>query len=1122
MKCFRCQHENPSALKFCGECGARLAVVCAACGAANSPEQNFCGECGSKLSTDTAKANIAPPDSYTPKHLAEKILTSKAALEGERKQVTVLFADLKGSMELLAERDPEEARKILDPVLERMMEAVHHYEGTVNQVMGDGIMALFGAPLAHEDHAVRACYAALRMQETVKRYSEDLRRAQGTAVRIRVGLNSGEVVVRAIGSDLRMDYTAVGQTTHLAARMEQLADPGSILLSADTLRTAEGYVQVRSLGPVPVKGLPEPQEVFELIGAGQARTRLQAAALRGLTRFVGRDAEIEHLRRVLTQADVGRGQVVAVVGEAGVGKSRLTYEFTHSHRVQDWLIVEASSVSYGKATSYLPVIDLLKGYFKIAERDDHRAMREKVAGKLLILDRTLEPLLPPLLALLDVPIQDPAWQNLDPPQRRQRTLDGVKRLLLREAQVQPLLVVFEDLHWVDGETQTLLDNLVESLGSARVLLLVNYRPEYAHRWGSKTAYSQLRLDSLPAESAQELLVALLGSDEKLASLTQMLVKRGNPFFLEETVRTLIETGALVGERGAYRLTRPVESRQVPATVQTILAARIDRLPPEEKQLLQAASAIGKDFPYSLLVAIADQPEETLRRGLTHLQEAEFVYETQLFPDLEYTFKHALTHEVTYGSLLSDRRCLLHAQIVVATERLYADRLSEHIERLAHHALRGQVWDKAARYSRQAGGRALDRSALREALAAFNQTQAALHELPESRGRIEQLIDLCFDQRNALWPLGEFARVGEILKEARALVEELGDQRRLGMALGYLGVYYSIQGDTARAIDAGQSACAIAKEAGDLRLRVFANYYLGLALWYAGDPRRAAEPLGALVPLVTDAPLGERFGLMGLPPVLARWLLAAVQAELGEFAQALTIGEESLCIAQTTGHLYMEAMARYGLGYIHLRHGDFAQAIRVLEPGLALCRATEIRVVLPYVAAFLGSAYLWSGRATEAMPLLEEAVATLTTMRMLGLRSWINTSKAEAHLVLGRVADARAQAEQAVALARAHQEKGWEAWALKVLGDCHAHESAESEPRRNEQAGDAYRGALALATDLGMRPLVAHCHFGLGQFCGRTNKREQAKEHFTSAIMMYREMDMQFWLKQADVEIKELA
>ena len=431
-------------------------------------------------------------------------------------------------MELLADRDPEEARKLLDPVLERMMEAVHRYEGTVNQVMGDGIMALFGAPLAHEDHAVRACYAALRMQDAVRRHGDELRRTQGVEVQIRVGLNSGEVVVRAIGSDLRMDYTAVGQTTHLAARMEQLATPGTVRLTAETLRLAEGYVEVRSLGPVPVKGLPNPVEILELTGAGTARTRFQAAAFRGLTRFVGRDAEVEHLRRVLEQARAGRAQVVAIVGEAGVGKSRLVYEFTQSHRVQDWLILEAASVSYGKATSYLPVVDLLKGYFKIGDQDDHREMRAKVLGRVLGLDRALEPLLAPLLAMLDVPVEDAIWQNLDPPQRRQRMLDAVKRLLLRESQAQPVLVVFEDLHWVDSETQALLDSLVDSLGSTRLLLLVNYRPEYKHRWGSKTTYSQLGLGRLPAETTAEFLAALLGPHPGVVALTHMLVNGATP------------------------------------------------------------------------------------------------------------------------------------------------------------------------------------------------------------------------------------------------------------------------------------------------------------------------------------------------------------------------------------------------------------------------------------------------------------------------------------------------------------------------------------------------------------------------------------------------------------------
>jgi len=510
MQCPACRHENPAQAKFCLECGARLVVSCSNCRAELPPSAKFCLECGERV-TPSGAAMVSPsasPEAYTPKHLAERILTAKAALEGERKQVTVLFADLKGSMELLTDRDPEEARKILDPVLAHMMDAVHRYEGTVNQVMGDGIMALFGAPIAHEDHAVRACYAALRMQESVTRYAEEARRVHGVTVQIRVGLNSGEVVVRAIGNDLHMDYTAVGETTHLAARMEQAARPGTVLIAPATLDLVEGFVAVKSLGPVPVKGRTEPVEVYELSGIGPARTRLQAAARRGLTRFIGRDAEIEVLRRSLERAGAGHGQAVAIVGEAGVGKSRLIWEFTRSPRTHGWLVLQSGSVSYGKATPYLPVIELLKAYLSIPERDDHREIRERVAGKLVTLDRTLEPLLTPLLALLDVPVDDAAWGALDPPQRRQRTLEAVKRLLLRESRVQPLLLLFEDLHWTDSESQALLDGLIESLPTARILLVVSYRPEYQHAWGSKTYYTQLRIDPFPPESAEELLTAL--------------------------------------------------------------------------------------------------------------------------------------------------------------------------------------------------------------------------------------------------------------------------------------------------------------------------------------------------------------------------------------------------------------------------------------------------------------------------------------------------------------------------------------------------------------------------------------------------------------------------------------
>jgi class 3 adenylate cyclase/tetratricopeptide (TPR) repeat protein len=1118
MLCLQCSHENPAGARFCNGCGGRLETICPGCGQVNPPASRFCNGCGQQLGA--AAVLTRTPDSYTPKHLAEKILTSKAALEGERKQVTVLFADLKGSMELLADRDPEEARKLLDPVLERMMEAVHRYEGTVNQVMGDGIMALFGAPLAHEDHAVRACYAALRMQESVKRYSEGVRHSHGIEVQIRVGLNSGEVVVRAIGSDLHMDYTAVGQTTHLAARMEQLATPGSIRLTADTLRLAEGYVEVKPLGPVPVKGLSAPVEVYEATGAGAVRSRLQAAAARGLTRFVGRDTEMEQLRKALELSRAGHGQLVATVGEPGVGKSRLFHEFIHSHRTQDWLILESGSVSYGKATSYLPVIDLLKVYFKVHDRETHREIREKVTGKLLTLDRTLETTLPALLALLDVPVEDTQWQALDPSQRRRQTLDAVKGLLLRESQAQPLLVIFEDLHWIDAETPALLESLVESLPTARLLLLVNYRPEYRHGWGSKTYYTQLRLDALGSESANELLLALLGNDATVEPLKPVLITRtgGNPLFLEESVRTLIETHALTGERGAHRLTRPLDTIDVPATVQAILASRIDRLAPEDKQLLQTASVIGKDVPFALLLAIAELGEEDLRRGLARLQAAEFLYETGLFPDLEYTFKHALTHEVAYGSLLGDRRRASHARIVEAIEAAYPDRLAEHVERLGHHASRGEVWDKAVAYQRQAGLKALGHPAYREALTFFEQALEALRHLPESRLTREQAIDLRLDMRYPLSAFGEFRRILTLLGEADTLATTLDDSHRLARISAFMSQYFDFTGDYEHAVAAGQRALTLATTSGDVGTRLTANLMIAGAYFSLGDHRRAIDCYRQNVTYLTGDSAREWFGTQSLPAAINRGWLAWCLAEVGEFVEASAWGEEGIRLAETVDSPWTVVIACGGVGLASLRHGDLSKAIPVLERGVRLCQSAQLPLFFPRVASALGLAYAQSGRLAEGLPLLEQAVEQSAAMKIVLHHTLWLIHLSEGHRLAGRLDEAADGAIRALDLARAHQERGHQAYALRLLGDVAAHR----EPSEIEPAETHYCQATALAEELGMRPLVAHCHLGLGQLSRRSGKREQAREHLTTATTMYREMDMRFWLEQAEAELRSMS
>jgi class 3 adenylate cyclase/tetratricopeptide (TPR) repeat protein len=1059
---------------------------------------------------------VASPESYTPKHLVERILNSKAAIEGERKQVTVLFADLKGSMELLADRDPEEARKLLDPVLERMMEAVHCYEGTVNQVMGDGIMALFGAPVAHEDHAVRACYAALRMQESVAQYADGVFRAHGVPIQIRVGLNSGDVVVRAIGSDLHMDYTAVGQTTHLAARMEQMATPGTTLLAPPTLQLAEGYVQVVGRGPVAVKGLPEPVEIYVLTGASAQRSRLHVAAARGLTRFVGRDAEIEQIRRALALAREGRGQLVAIVGEPGVGKSRLVYEFTHSHRTQDWLVLEAGSLSYGKATSYLPVIDLLKAYFKIHERETHREIREKVTGKLLTLDRALEPTLPALLALLDVPVEDTRWQALDPAQRRQRTLDAVKSLLLRESRSQPLLVVFEDLHWLDAESQALLEGLVESLPTTRLLLLVNYRPEYRHDWSSKTYYTQLRLDALPPESVADLLQGLLGDDPALDPLKRLLLRRGNPLFIEESIRTLVETGALSGERGAHRLTRPIQAIEVPATVQVILAARIDRLATEDKLLLQTASVIGKDVPLVLLLAVAELPEEVVHRGLAHLQAAEFLYETRLFPDPEYTFKHALTHEVTYGTLLRERREILHARIVGAIERSYPERLTEHVERLAHHAVRGELWEQAVMYLQQAGTKALARSANREAVSSFEQALTALGHLPQTREALERAIDLRFDLRTALFPLGEYARILGCLGEAEALARSLEDQRRLGQLSVYMCHTLWMTGHPTKAIPFGQSAQAIAEALGDAALRVTGNLYFGVSFLGTGDYGRAEDLLLKVLPWLEASLSRERLGQVGYPAVMARFFLPWVLADLGKFKEGIVHAREGMRLAMTLDHPYSLACEYWTLGYLQIVRGELSDAIEPLQQGRVLGQEWNLAGLSAMCTGNLGYAFALSGRISEGISLLEHAVSAIDTMGNEAYQPLFLGFLGEAYDLGGRLEDALELAGRALTLARERGQRGREAWALRLLGEITAHRDP------SEHADRHYRDALTLAEKLGMRPLVAHCHHGLGKLYWRSGKADQARGHLTTATTMYREMDMCFWLEQAERVMMESA
>jgi class 3 adenylate cyclase/tetratricopeptide (TPR) repeat protein len=1021
----------------------------------------------------------------------------------------VLFADLKGSMEMLAGRDPEEARTILDPVLALMMDAVHRYEGTVNQVMGDGIMALFGAPLAHEDHAVRACYAALRMQETVKAYAETVRASAGLEVQIRVGINSGEVVVGGIGSDLAMSYTAVGRTTHLAARIEQLAPPGSIRITADTLKLAEGFVETRPLGPASVKGLTEPVVMHDVIGASALHSRLQIAVSRGLTAFVGRAAEMDQVRQALERATAGFGQLVAVVGEPGVGKSRLFYEVVHSHHVRECLVVESVAPSHGRTSAYLPVIELLGRYFAIDERDDTASIREKIVARLQALDRALEPFLPAFVWLLTVSATDAAWEALDPAQRRQRIVDAVKGLLVRESQTRPVVVVIEDLHWIDAETQALLDTLVEAIRAARILVLVNYRPEYAHGWSSKAYYRQVRVDPLPFRSAAELLESLLGDDATVAPLTPLLIERteGTPFFLEESVRMLVETGALVGERGAYRLVKPLATIEVPATVNAILAARIDRLLPEDKHRLQAASVVGKDIPLPLLVAIADAEEDEVRHSLDRLQAAELVHETQLFPDLEYAFTHALTHDVAYGTLLHDRRRALHVKTLEAIEAQHPTRLADHAAQLADHAVRGEVWDKAAVYLHLAAANAWARGAPAEAMARYERAIEVLAGQPRTPANMRRAIDVRLGLSPPLALMALTTRAIQLTEEAARLASELGDRITLARIATRIGSPLWIEARYPEAIEYAHQALKIAVETGDPSLRVGASY--GLAVNY-GAQGHYQPAIDLLIPLVDgpDAEVAKRAvgPNLSVHPSACGWL-AAYYGLVGDFARATTYGE--LGVAPTRSEPLAEAMLFCLRTIPPLVQGEFTRAGELAETAVRLCEAHHLRVWLSNAYSIRGSTRLWLGRIDEALSDLEHGAVLYETGGGKAFLSFFLLRWAEGLFLAGRP-EALGIARRAVELAVAAGERGNEAIALHVVAQIEAQGEATDAP-----ADARFRQALAVGTEIGMRPLVARCHLGLAEVYHRAGARDRARAHLALATTMFREMGMRYWLEKAD-------
>jgi len=1050
MHCAKCGFANPEGMKFCIGCGVPLQHRCPSCGVENLPQARFCGECGTSLTrqsglpVSSSKFQVSssqpltpspqPPSSYTPKHLAQRILAEQAALEargsaeGERKTITALFADMAGSTALIHDLDPEEARRLIDPVLQLMMDAVHRYEGYVAQFLGDGIFALFGAPIAHEDHPQRALYAALRMQEDMRRYADRLRLERGVPLQIRVGVSTGEVVVRSIRKDdLHTDYEPIGHSTNLAARMESLATPGTIVVSENTHKLTEGYFEFKALGAAQVKGVTEPVQIYEVLGVGPFRTRLQVAARRGLVRFIGRQSEIEHMKKALELVKGGHGQIVGVMGEPGVGKSRLFYEFVGAQhaaplRLQSGcLVLETFSVSHGKAYAYLPLIDLLKNYFQITLQDDERRRREKVGGKVLMLDRSLEDTLPYFFALLGIPEPTSSLQQMDPQIKRQRTLEAIKRLLVRESLNQPLILIFEDLHWLDAETQAFLALLSEGVATARILVLVNYRPEYQHSWGSKTYYTQLRLDPLGQAEAQELLTALLGDGTALQPLKQLILEKteGNPFFMEEIVQSLFEEGVLVRDAVGTHGVRPLPpDLHIPTTVQGVLTSRIDRLPAAEKALLQTLAVIGKEFSLSLLKQVVDKSEEELYRLLSRLQAGEFIYEQPAFPEVEYIFKHALTQEVAYNSLLMERRSELHERAAKAIEVLFYYRLEDHYGELAHHYNRSGNIPKAVEYLQLAGQQAVQRSANTEAISHLTTALDLLKTLPDTPERTQRELTLQITLGTPLAATKGWAapEVGKIYTRTRELCQQVGETPQLFPVLQGLWGFYLMRAEIQTAQELGNQLLTLAQNVQDPALLLQAHFASVYSLFCLGElvPARAhLEQSLALYDPQKSRSYAVRTimsRVTGLTTeALVLWLLGYPEQGLQKDHEALTLAQElahpqSLAIALVTGgwlHQYCRegqaaqaraeaaialsteqgfaqllALGTIQRGWALTEQGQGEEGIVQLRQGLAACRATGAELYRSAHLALLAEACGKREQAEEGLTVLAEALAAV--------------------------------------------------------------------------------------------------------------------------------------------------
>jgi len=1117
MRCSKCGTESLPGKRFCAECGSPLPIRCPKCGADSPANSRFCADCGAALAgivQPSADSSAIVSSTATEIRITPEPADAVHAIDGERKMVTALFADIKGSTELMQGLDPEEARTIVDPALKSMIEAARRYDGYVVQSTGDGIFVLFGAPAAHEDNPQRALYAALRMQEELRRYSTKVVSEGGTPVQARIGVNTGEVVLRMLETGQKhAEYAPIGHSTNLAARMQSAAPVGSIAVTEAMRTLCEGYFAFKLLGPTVVKGVSEPVNVWEVTGLGPLRTRFQRAASRGLTRFVGRERETEALRHAAMLARTGHGQVIAAMADPGVGKSRLFHEFKLITQ-SDWEILEAFSISHGKASSYLPVIELLKDYFEIGPGDDERKRRERVNGKILTLDRSLEDTLPYLFTLLSLNSGDDPLAQMDAQIKRRRTHEAIKRILLRESLDRSLMLIFEDMHWIDSETQDLLNVLVDSIANARILLLVNYRPEYHHEWSNRTYYSQLRLDPLGRESADEMVAALLGNEAELAPLRRLIADRteGNPFFIEEIVQALFEDGSLMRD-GGLTLTRPLTNIRAPTTVQAVLASRIDRLASEEKDLLQTLAVLGREFPLGLVQRVVQTSADALDGLLSRLQAGEFIYEQPAFPEVEYIFKHALTQEVAYNSLLVERRKFLHERAGTAIEAMFANRLEDYLSDLARHYDRSGNAIKAVEYMGRAGIQAMSRASQAEAITLFSSALELLKTLPETAERRKKELTLQLGMGSALQPIRGFSspEVGQAFSRAFELCQQIEATQGLFEVILGLANFYSLRLELSRARELSEQLVSIAESNGDAVSLITAHMTSGVVLSILGQYTQACRHFERAASFV----IPTQRSIYG--PAALCWY-GVTLGRLGYPDKALDKNRAALALRRDLSDPFIDINTLHSAQFVHQLRKEWEASLDLADETLRLSLAHGFQSYSEFTTLNRGWALTQLNRPAEGIAQLRQAIAALETSGMR-LATGIYTMLAEGYAKSGMAAEGLAVTAEALGSSDTTRDVWWKAELCRIRGELLL---LEAKPGCENEAECSFRQAIEIAQHQQTKWWELRATVSLTHLLAKQNRRDEGRAMLAAIYNWFTEGFDTIDLKEAKALLDDLA